>query len=185
MTSKFFIIRHAQAKFDGPNAPLSDTGQKQAENLAEFLSNFTDFKNDIIISSPLLRASQTAAILAARKNQTFCKDKRLEERNIGNYQGKDLLGDLKKYFTDMEHRFPNGESNGEVLARIKNLIKELKQNNHQNIFLITHRFTMTLLFNDYDKNFDFDKGIAITNPDVYTIDLINEQPKIKRLWDEE
>ncbi|KAA6479391.1 histidine phosphatase family protein [Bacillus cereus] len=181
---KFFIIRHGEALSNNHDSPLSATGQKQAEDLTEFLIGLTDFKNDIIISSPFLRASQTTAIFAAQKNQTFCTDKRLEERNIGDYQGEDLWGELKKYFKDMKHTFPNGESNGEVLYRINNLIEELKQSNHQNIFLITHRFTMMLLFNQYDKNFDFDKGKSITNPDVYEIDSINGEIKIRRLWNE-
>ncbi|HDR7848901.1 histidine phosphatase family protein [Bacillus toyonensis] len=185
MTPKFFIIRHGEAKSNDHDSPLNDRGEEQAEKLAEFLSGFTNFENDIIISSPFLRASQTAAIITARTDQTFCTDKRLEERNIGDYQGEDLWGDLKKYFKDMEHKFPNGEANGEVLFRVNSLMEGLKNSNYQNIFLITHRFTMMLLFNHLDESFDFDKGEVITNPDVYTLNFINGEVEIERLWNEQ
>ncbi|MDR4943199.1 histidine phosphatase family protein [Bacillus wiedmannii] len=184
MTPKFYIIRHGESDSNDHVSPLNERGKVQAERLAEFLSNFTKFEGDIIISSPFLRASETAAILTARTDQTFCTDKRLEERNIGDYQGNDLWGALKNHFKDMEHKFPNGESNGEVVSRLNSLMEELKNSNHQNIFLITHRFTMMLLFNELDKNFDFDKGSLITNPDVYEINSINGETAIKRLWNE-
>ena len=122
--------------------------------MAEFLSRLTNFENATIVSSPFLRASQTTAILAAQKNQTFCTDKRLEERDI-----------------------VNNESNHEVSIRVASLIEELKSN-YENIFLITHRLTMTALFNHYDE--DFVLRTPITNPDVYTINFTNGEIKIER-----
>ncbi|MBG9455850.1 hypothetical protein ABE61_17760 [Lysinibacillus sphaericus] len=182
--STIFVIRHGEAISNEPYSPLTDIGQKQAEQLAEFLSPLTNFENDTIISSPFLRASQTAAILAARTNQTFCTDQRLKERNIGDYQGENnkLWDELREHFKDMDHKFVHGESNREVCVRVTSLIEELRQSNHQNIFLITHRLTMLVLFNHYDTNFDFDKGASITNPDVYSINFINGEVEIKRLW---
>ena len=43
---------------------LNETGMKQAELLAEYLS---DFKIDAIYSSPLKRASKTAEIIASHR----------------------------------------------------------------------------------------------------------------------
>lgn len=101
-----------------------------------------------------MRVSETAAILAAQTNRTFCADKRLEERNI-----------------------TNNESNHEAGIRVASLIEELRQNNYQNIFLITHRLTMTALFNHYDKNFVL--RTPITKPDVYTINYTNGEIRIE------
>jgi len=185
--STIFVIRHGEAISNEPSSSLTEKGQKQAEQLAEFLSRLTNFENDSIISSPFLRASQTAAVFAARTNQTFCTDKRLEERKIGDYPGENnkLWDELREHFKDMDHKFEHGESNHEVCVRITSLIEEVRQNKHQNIFLITHRFTMMLLFNHYDKNFDFDKGTSITNPDVYAINFNNGEVEIKRVWNEQ
>lgn len=84
--STIYVIRHGEASSNEPDAPLTEVGQKQAQQLAEFLSRFTNIENSRLISSPYLRASKTAEIVAARINQTFSKDKRLQERNIGDYQ---------------------------------------------------------------------------------------------------
>jgi len=180
--STIYVIRHGEASSNEPDAPLTEVGQKQAQQLAEFLSRFTNNENSRLISSPYLRASKTAEIVAARINQTFSKDKRLQERNIGDYQGSNLFKDLKNHFSDTNHRFPNGESNGEVRVRAISLIDEIRHDNQHPTFLFTHRLTMMILFNYYDQNWDFDKGVSITNPDVYELQFVDERPSIRRVW---
>lgn len=180
--STIYVIRHGEATSNEPDAPLTEDGLKQAQQLAEFLSRITNIENSRLISSPYSRASNTAEIVAARINQTFSKDKRLQERNIGDYQGSNLFEDLKKHFSDMNHRFPNGESNGEVRVRTTSLIDEIRHDNQHPTFLFTHRLTMMILFNHYDQNWDFDKGVSITNPDVYELQFVDERPSIRRVW---
>ena len=66
-----YLLRHAHAgdpaAWDGPDAarPLSDKGRDQAERLGPYLAGL-GFKPDAIITSPKLRAAQTAEIVADR-----------------------------------------------------------------------------------------------------------------------
>ena len=68
---ELYLLRHADAgdpvTWDGPDAarPLSSKGEKQSERLGRFLAGI-GFRPDAIISSPKLRASQTAEIVAER-----------------------------------------------------------------------------------------------------------------------
>jgi phosphohistidine phosphatase len=76
------LIRHAHAgdpaSWDGPDAarPLSDKGRSQAERLGRYLADI-GFKTDAVITSPKLRAAQTAEIVAAHLGVDIVQDPRL------------------------------------------------------------------------------------------------------------
>jgi phosphohistidine phosphatase len=78
------LVRHADAgdpaAWQGPDAtrPLSDKGRAQAERLGAFLADH-EFRTDAIISSPKLRALQTAEIVAGHLGVTVTTDDRLGE----------------------------------------------------------------------------------------------------------
>jgi phosphohistidine phosphatase len=66
---ELYLLRHAHAgdpgTWDGPDErrPLSDKGEKQADRLGRFLAGI-GFQADAIITSPKVRAAQTADIVA-------------------------------------------------------------------------------------------------------------------------
>jgi phosphohistidine phosphatase len=76
------LLRHAHAGdpagWTGPDAarPLSDKGRSQAERLGRFLAD-NDFQTDAVITSPKLRASQTAEIVAGHLGVGVTEDDRL------------------------------------------------------------------------------------------------------------
>lgn len=76
------LVRHADAgnpeAWAGPDAarPLSDKGRAQAERLGSFLADH-EFRSDAIISSPRLRALQTAEIVAVHLGVVVTTDDRL------------------------------------------------------------------------------------------------------------
>ena len=76
------LIRHADAgdpgAWDGPDAarPLSDKGRSQAKRLADFLDG-VKFRGGPFITSPKLRAAQTADLIAAELGATVIIDDRL------------------------------------------------------------------------------------------------------------
>ncbi len=82
MTTELHFLRHAHAgipeAWDGPDAarPLSDKGEKQADRLGKFLAGVS-FAPDAIISSPKLRALQTAEIVAGHLGLAVTRDDRL------------------------------------------------------------------------------------------------------------
>ena len=81
---ELYLLRHAHAHAGDPAAwdgdddqrPLSDKGEKQADRLGRFLSG-VGFRPDAIITSPKLRAAQTAEIVASHLGLPFGMDTRL------------------------------------------------------------------------------------------------------------
>lgn len=76
------LLRHAHAgdplAWDGPDErrPLSDKGEKQADRLGRFLAG-VGFAADAVITSPKVRAVQTAEIVARHLRLQVVVDARL------------------------------------------------------------------------------------------------------------
>lgn len=79
---ELYLLRHADAgdpaAWNGPDAarPLSSKGERQSERLGRFLAGI-GFRPDAILSSPKLRASQTADIVAGQLGVPVTLDERL------------------------------------------------------------------------------------------------------------
>jgi probable phosphoglycerate mutase len=85
-------------RFQGhADPPLNDVGREQAQALAERLAGE---RLDAVYTSPLHRASETAAIVAARLGLTPEPLDGLREVDVGSWSG------LTR--TDVEERFPEG-----------------------------------------------------------------------------
>lgn len=80
--TELHLLRHAHAgdpaTWDGPDErrPLSDKGEKQADRLGRFLAE-VGFRPDAVITSPKVRAAQTAEIVALRLGVPVVVDARL------------------------------------------------------------------------------------------------------------
>lgn len=79
---ELYLLRHAHAgdsaKWEGPDSerPLSSKGKRQAERLGAFLAE-RGFAPDAIVTSPLLRARQTAQLLGDAIGIAVAVDDRL------------------------------------------------------------------------------------------------------------
>ena len=89
---ELYLLRHAHAgdpaAWDGPDErrPLSDKGEKQADRLGRFLAGI-GFQADAIVTSPKVRAAQTARIVAERLGLPLSEDDRLAgEVNVGTLE---------------------------------------------------------------------------------------------------
>ena len=94
---QLFLLRHADAgdpeAWTGNDAarPLSDKGRRQAERLGAFLARI-GFEPDVILTSPKVRARETAEIVAAAIGKDVVLDERLGGSfDIAGIRG--LLGD--------------------------------------------------------------------------------------------
>ena len=96
MSHRLTLLRHGQslANRDGVvqghlDSPLSDLGREQTESIARaWLSEGVRF--DQIIASPLLRARETAEIIAARMGLPLELDASWMERDLGHAQGMSI-----------------------------------------------------------------------------------------------
>lgn len=92
---ELYLIRHAHAGdpegWTGDDAarPLSAKGEGQAERLGAFLAGVA-FRSDVIVSSPKLRARQTAEIVAGHLGAEV----RLDERLGGGFDATAVDGIL-------------------------------------------------------------------------------------------
>ncbi len=132
MKIDFYICRHGQTDENvkrawtgsGTDVPLNETGRQQAQELADKLrGKIFDF-----YSSPLVRAVQTANIIAQGRDVTIMQD--LRECDFGVAEGVSFAQTKETYGEDFVNalllpteetadlRFPNGESKREVFERV-------------------------------------------------------------------
>ena len=141
---KLYAARHGQTQYNAQekvcgvtDLPLTETGLAQAAALAHSLK---DRDIDIIISSPMLRAQQTAQAVAQLTGATIITDSRIREQNYGIFEGANRKDSgflaAKRQFA---YRYPNGESMFQVAARVYSLIDEIKEKySGKNVLLVCH-----------------------------------------------
>ena len=109
---------------------LSDTGRTQAQRTAELIADGTTI--DAVYTSPLERARQTAAPIAAATGQRAKVDRGLLECDFGEWTGQQLSALMKKpewstvQRAPSTFRFPGGESFVEMQLRIVSTIERLR-----------------------------------------------------------
>ncbi|MGO1311176.1 MAG: histidine phosphatase family protein, partial [Brevibacterium aurantiacum] len=91
MTKTVIFWRHGQTdynverRFQGQSdIPLNDLGRRQAAQAASYLSELAP---ELIVSSDLSRAADTADELASRLNIQVTRDDRLRETAFGQWEG--------------------------------------------------------------------------------------------------
>ena len=143
-----YIIRHGQTELNNKqvlqgrsNYPLNEKGIEQARMAAERL-RLVNFSN--VFSSPLIRAVQTAEIIAPGVPVTI--DERLIEMDYGPYEGMDLRApapEVITFFSDFVHNpAPEGmEQLQSVVSRAGAFIKDLS-GQEGNTLVSTHAIAM-------------------------------------------
>jgi len=165
MNVKLIFIRHGQTnwtknkKMQGHiEIPLSRKGRKQIKKLANKLKKQGE-KPDLIISSPLKRARQSAAIIASNFKILTTIDENLTEKDLGDLTGKTWKEVNKKYefvsqTTDKRLGYDyspyNGESIDDIKSRIEKFLNNIKEkyNHYNTIIVVTHAGILRILFSE-------------------------------------
>ena len=147
-----YIIRHGQTEKNRANVlqgrsdiPLNDSGRQQAEEVRNRLIK-AGIHFDLVYTSPLIRAVQTAAIIAEGIPQV--KDERLIEMDYGPYEGMDLANpapEVLEFFRDFVHNpAPNGmEPLQAIVVRLGSFLEEIREEAaEKNILISTHAIAM-------------------------------------------
>jgi phosphohistidine phosphatase len=82
LTMQLYFLRHGEADWPGwtkpdDERPLTDFGKKEVRQVAKFL-NRLKVKPDLVVTSPLPRASQTAEVAAQQLKTKLRQDEALE-----------------------------------------------------------------------------------------------------------
>lgn len=142
--------------------PLNETGIEQAKGLAEKAASLGI---DIIISSPLKRARQTADIVSDALGLSVLTDERLTEFDFGAFEGASRADAeyqrLKRQFCS---KYENGESVLAVAARVYPFLDEIRVKYRDKTVLLVCHNAMMRVINAYftapnnDEFFDFAVG---------------------------
>ena len=142
-----YLIRHGQSEANARqivtgshDSPLSPTGRAQAEYAGDTAHRY--FRFDLIVSSPMSRALQTAQIIAQRVNypaENIIVMQNLRERNLGEVEGKGYAEapHHNGNYEDAEN-VPGVEPIGDLLSRMQGVLAQLKSRPEQNILIVAH-----------------------------------------------
>lgn len=139
MATQLYLVRHGQSagnaegRFGGHSpTPLSELGREQSEILGQALAKE---KIDVIYSSDLIRAVQTAEPLAELLELKIIKTTAFRERKVGVLEGltfdESRAKHPKDYYAlvnrDINHVITGGESYRQLLERATSALREILQ----------------------------------------------------------
>ncbi len=158
---KIYVVRHGETEWNAKkitqghtNIPLNQAGKVQAGELAKNLQHINFYK---IFSSDLLRAKQTAKIVALERKIAVETTKLLRERRYGHFEGKPAEAlkefDIMRSILSKDEKFrfkpyKDIESDEEVVTRIIRLIREISTSYiGKTILFVTHGGIMRAFLN--------------------------------------
>jgi 2,3-bisphosphoglycerate-dependent phosphoglycerate mutase len=174
-----YLIRHAAATGQVPDAPLTSEGIAQADALAEFLSN-VDVRQ--IVSSPFARAVNTIKPFSIRSNIEIKLDERLIEAALSTTGHPDWLDKLRDTFSDHTLSFVGGESSHAAATRAMAAINEALLSDTGPTAVVTHGRLLTLILKHFDPKYGFDEWQSFTTPDVFRIVIKADEHQVDRVW---
>lgn len=167
MASEIYLIRHCQATGQAPEAPLTEAGRAQALRLRDHLAALPIAR---VVSSPFLRARDSAAPLATRLGLTVAIDARLSERVLGADPAADWRNRLRLSFADPGLSWPGGESGRDATARGRAAVDAATEGVEGAVAIVTHGNLLALILQSFDGRSGFDAWAKLTNPDIFRID---------------
>ena len=181
---RIYIVRHGETEANKngylqgwTDVPLNENGRFIAELTGRGLK---DIRFDHCISSPLIRAKETAEILLRESGNSvsISFDDRIKEMNFGSFEGmsvrdEKLIQFLKEPVVD--YKFPDGESFQEVMKRTQEFLKELIAKDDGKTYLVsTHGCALRAMLNFlYEDKDDYWHGHVPYNCCVNIIDVKN------------
>ncbi len=191
---KIYILRHGQTALNAArvmqgrlNEPLDESGRALAAATGRALRG-TRF--DCCVSSPLIRAEETARIVLRESGNRVpvLTDERLLEIDFGEMEGKKIteMGAAGRlFFEDPLHfsGFPRGETVREVCARTQAFLKELAAKNDGKTYLVsTHGCAMRAMVNFlFPDPADFWRGHAPYNCSFTVVEAQGGEARLAEL----
>lgn len=179
MRKDFYIFRHGQSSYNlkgliqghTNNSELTDIGKEQALDVGKRLKNKGV---ELIVSSPLRRALQTAEFANKSLNVPIQTDEHFIEVNVGDAEGMHYL-EAQRTYSDIfdklhsktpgndEICYPNGETRKQVRKRVfEGLDYWAAQNDINNIAISSHGIMLSqILINMGIETADIKNGAIL------------------------
>jgi broad specificity phosphatase PhoE len=148
---RIFLVRHGETEFNRLGVfrgrfevDLNDAGRRQAGEIALALKGE---KMDFLLASPLVRATETAAIIAGELGIEYTIDQAFNNIDLGQWQGVPKERVMREY-PDLWRRWvaepegmrvPDGETVVEVRERAFERLEEIVTKESGNFGVVTHR----------------------------------------------
>ncbi len=142
-----YIVRHGVTNYNQENRfqgqldiPLNDEGLAQVAKLGNY---FQKRPVDVIYSSDLKRAYQTAEAIARAKDLQIRILPGLREVNVGKLEGM-TWAEVKENYPNWvksghNHGYPGGETRLDIENRVKNTWEYIaKRHSNENVVLVSH-----------------------------------------------
>jgi alpha-ribazole phosphatase len=175
--TKIYLVRHGETDYNKmgcyygwTDCSLAQEGIEQSEALSKVFENI---RYDVMLSSDLKRAVETANIINCRDKELLT-DKRLRELNFGQWEGKsyqevstEYKEDWNLWIEDFENAAPTeGESFGNMNNRICEFMDEvLSLYKDKSVVIVSHNGSLRIIASyllglTLDKTwcFNFDHG---------------------------
>lgn len=149
--TRFIVIRHGETQWNTESriqgqrdSTLTAAGREQARALAERMAGE---KFDVLVSSDLGRAFDTASAVAARCGLEITRDERLRERSFGAGEGL-TYDEIDKVYpnafsrvreVDPDFTIPGGESRRTFHERVRTAFEALaREHAGRTVVVVTH-----------------------------------------------
>ncbi len=139
-----YVVRHGETIWNVEkrvqgitDIPLTDKGRSEAKELQELISTLNI---DVVISSPLDRARETAKILIDSK-LPINTDDRIKERDWGMNEGAliDTVDKWDCWDVILNTKVQNIECIQDFMYRVSSFIEEIKiKHKDKNVLIVTH-----------------------------------------------
>ena len=155
---KLILIRHGQTEWNATgrwqgqaDPPLNAVGREQAQRTAQELQTQ---QIEVLISSDLKRARETAEIIAAAFKMEVQLDPRLREINLGDWQGLYSTEIRARWPQEMEEwhdaplsvRPPHGETIAELADRVLQAVEDIAQHYpQQRMGIVAHELPIAVI----------------------------------------
>lgn len=194
---ELILIRHGETDWNRlercqgiSDIPLNSTGKMQAKSLAESLRTE---QISAIFSSDLIRARETAEMIAGIHSLPVRFNRDFREMDQGEFEGLEFThirerysAVLKEWTTDPENlRIPGGETLLEVQERAWDAFNNIYRTHAgERVLLVSHNLTIiTLLckfsgkpltsFREFNVK-ETSKSVVVCEESKYTISLLND-----------
>jgi len=155
--TEIILVRHGETAWNVREVfrgridiELNETGKKQAELLAEYLS---ETKIEAIYSSPLKRALKTAGTIARYHKLDVKVADGLIDFNYGEWQGlphQEVKGKYSQLYAEwinspQQVKMPGGESLDDVRERALTVVTSVVSKHKGQVVLVSHRVVNKIL----------------------------------------